>query len=41
MEAMTKEPVVEEPETEGMDDLNADALGAEENPDGEDASAED
>ncbi|MBO5282931.1 MAG: aminodeoxychorismate lyase [Lachnospiraceae bacterium] len=41
MEAMTKEPVVEEPETEGMDDLNADVLGAEENPDGEDASAED
>lgn len=40
MEAMTKEPVVEEPETAGGDDLNADAVEAEENPGGEDASSE-
>lgn len=40
MEAMTKDPIVEEPETEGMDDLNAGAVGAEENPGGEDMSSE-
>ncbi len=40
MEAMTKEPVAMETESEGMDDLNAGAVETEENPGGEDASSE-